>query len=244
MVQPRLRARLQALALLVLLVLLTAGATGFAGDQDLFKKVLGPFATEEGNFRGGSWADYDGDGDLDLFVPRNMAHPGSEPWNNLLYRNDTVDDEASFTNVNAGGVLLDDPSSHSKTGLWGDYDNDGDLDLFVANEKRQQDLLYENDGVGGFARITNGVAGENSTHTNSLYHNESIQCGNTNHWIKVRCEGTESNRSAFGTLVRVKAVLHGKARWQLRDIASRTTSPLYAHFGLADATKVDTLRVE
>jgi hypothetical protein len=52
---------------------------------------------------------------------------------------------------------------------------------------------------------------------------------------------------AIGAKVHVKASLRGKTFWQLREINSGNgicQNPLEAHFGLADAAKVDTLRIE
>src|SRR5262249_20767247 len=97
---------------------------------------------------------------------------------------------------------------------WGDYDRDGFLDLFVAQ----------------------------SYAPNRLYHNE----GNSNAWITVKCRGTVSNRSALGTKVRLKATINGKTFWQLREIDTTDgwSENLEAHFGLGDATNVDTLRIE
>ena len=68
-----------------------------------------------------------------------------------------------------------------------------------------------------------------------------------NGWIKIRCEGTASNRSAIGAKIRVKAVIAGKEVWQLREISHGTgwsSSPLEAHFGLGDATNIAVIRVE
>ena len=97
---------------------------------------------------------------------------------------------------------------------WGDYDNDGFLDLFVAR---------------------GGIFGSEN---NSLYHNN----GNSNNWLKVKCVGTVSNRSAIGAKVRVNANIGGKALWQLREINPQNA--LQAHFGLGNATNVDLLRIE
>jgi hypothetical protein len=102
---------------------------------------------------------------------------------------------------------------------WGDYDNDGFLDLFVAN---------------------GGIVGSEN---NALYHNN----GNSNNWLKVKCVGTVSNRSAIGAKVRAKATIGGKSLWQLREISGGVgicQNPLEVHFGLGNATNVDTLRIE
>ena len=70
---------------------------------------------------GAAWGDYDGDGDLDLYV----TNYGS---NNLL-RNDG---DCSFTDVTASAGV-DAGSTFSGGAAWGDYDGDDDLDLYVTN---------------------------------------------------------------------------------------------------------------
>jgi hypothetical protein len=59
--------------------------------------------------------------------------------------------------------------------------------------------------------------------------------------------GTVSNRSAIGAKVRVKATIGGKTFWQMREINTGdgfSAGPLDAHFGLGNATNIDTLRIE
>jgi hypothetical protein len=78
-----------------------------------------------------------------------------------------------------------------------------------------------------------------------LFHND----GNANAWLNVKLIGTVSNRSGIGAKVRVMASYRGAARWQLRTIISgdgesNQSNALNATFGLADATVVDTVRVE
>ncbi|MBF0432070.1 MAG: VCBS repeat-containing protein [Fibrobacteria bacterium] len=93
-----------------------------------------------GSSNDAAWADYDNDGDLDLFVT-NFNAP------NILYANN---DDGSFTNVSA--------SAHITTsGLfggcaWGDYDNDGDLDIYVSNYL-SGNILYRNNGDGTFIDV-------------------------------------------------------------------------------------------
>ena len=72
--------------------------------------------------------------------------------------------------------------------------------------------------------------------------------GHSNGCVKVQCVGQVSNRSAIGAKVRVKAFYRGANRWQLREIFGGAglsiTQPLLAHFGLGDATNIDTIRIE
>jgi hypothetical protein len=78
---------------------------------------------------------------------------------------------------------------------------------------------------------------------NLLYRNN----GNSNAWLKVKLVGTVSNRSAIGAKVRVHATIGGKTFWQLREINTGDgfcANALDPHFGLGDATQVDTLRIE
>jgi hypothetical protein len=230
-------------------------------DGTFTRITNGVIATDRGNCNSAAWADYDNDGLLDLFV----ANVGS--LSNRLYHNEGG---GRFSSVAAGPILKNVPGGSIHGVAWGDYDNDGFLDLFVANEFGNN-LLFHNNGDGTFSQITTGNlitmtgnkgaccwvdydndgfldlfvtrGGDNGLQSNLLYHNE----GNSNNWIKVHCVGTVSNRSAIGAKVRVKATVSGKTFWQLREITGgsgwSTTSPV-AHFGLGDATNVQTLRIE
>ncbi|MBI3983390.1 MAG: CRTAC1 family protein [Gemmatimonadetes bacterium] len=84
-----------------------------------------------------AWADYDNDGDLDLFV-------GFRGARNRLYRNDG----GRFTDV-AASVGLDD-LPETRAAAWGDFDRDGQLDLYVGFAGRDSvaNRLYRNEGNG------------------------------------------------------------------------------------------------
>src|SRR5438132_546170 len=82
-----------------------------------------------------AWGDFDGDGHVDLYV----GFAGGAP--NKLYRNDG--DGRHFTDVApALGVNL---TGITRQAAWIDYDNDGDLDLFIAF-RDQPNRLFRNDG--------------------------------------------------------------------------------------------------
>lgn len=83
-----------------------------------------------------AWADYDLDGDLDLFV-------GFRPRANRLYRND----EGRFVEVAADVGLADVPDT--RAAAWGDFDLDGDPDLFVGLDQVEGEgnRLYRNDAT-------------------------------------------------------------------------------------------------
>lgn len=88
--------------------------------------------------RGASWGDYDGDGYPDLYTG-TMASP--IPGRNYLYRNERGQ---RFVDVAQElGVAV--PGVSSRQANWIDYDNDGDLDLFVAN-RIGENRLFRNDG--------------------------------------------------------------------------------------------------
>jgi len=113
---------------------------------------------------GGSAADFDNDGDLDLYVLNYGA--------NVLYRNNG---DGTFTDVTARSGLGD--ARWSLSAPWFDYDGDGDLDVYVANYLAydsgkfrkyfaaagypgplsyggQPDALYRNNGDGTFTDVT------------------------------------------------------------------------------------------
>ncbi|MEO0662595.1 MAG: VCBS repeat-containing protein, partial [Planctomycetota bacterium] len=104
--------------------------------------------------------DYDGDGDLDLYLVQGgflgeIAEGATQPTNRL-YRNDTEEGELRFVDVTeAAGV------GHGGYGMGAacaDFDRDGDVDLYVTNVG--PNVLYRNNGDGTFADVSEklGVA--------------------------------------------------------------------------------------
>ncbi len=92
-----------------------------------------------------AFADYDLDGDLDLYVG-NESEPG-QPAPNELYSNNG---NGTFTNVAEEAGVLN--GRYTKGVTWGDIDNDGDPDLYVSN-MAAPNRLYLNEGNGKFSDV-------------------------------------------------------------------------------------------
>lgn len=114
------------------------------GDGTFTKITAGPQVNDAYISRCVNWTDYDNDGDADLFV----SNENNQAEN--LYRNNA---DGSFTKITAGALLNDGGKTMSAS--WGDYDNDGWLDVFLANDQAN-DALFHNDGSGNFTKITTG----------------------------------------------------------------------------------------
>jgi hypothetical protein len=100
-------------------------------------KLHQPDLFKEGRTLTNAFADFDNDGDLDLFVGFN-----GKP--NRLYQND----KGEFKDVAAQIGLAD--SDVTRTAAWGDYNSDGHMDLFVGfvSRAKSSNKLYRNDGDG------------------------------------------------------------------------------------------------
>jgi enediyne biosynthesis protein E4 len=123
---------------------------------------------------GATFGDYDGDGWVDLFIAHyvdfhldNMAVFGSSETckylgievqcgprglkgsPDSLYHNNR---DGTFTDVSTNSGVADEEHRYGLTATWSDFDNDGKLDLLVANDG-QPNYLYQGDGKGTFADV-------------------------------------------------------------------------------------------
>lgn len=159
---------------------------------------------------GSAWGDIDNDGDLDLYISNAF---GPSKMRNQLY----INTNGLFTLDSTNVTTLD--SGWSYGCAFGDYNNDGFIDLATAN-------CYA------------------KTQHNSLYLNN----GNANNWSIVECVGTSSNKSGVGAKVKVKAIINGQSIWQTREINTQSghngQNMIAAHFGLGNASNVDSLVIE
>ncbi|MHB1308010.1 MAG: FG-GAP-like repeat-containing protein [Limisphaerales bacterium] len=112
-----------------------------------FAKITGqPIADDKEATVLGLWCDYDGDGQVDLFVGNSRnALPHSR---NTLYHNEG---DGSFTRIT--NALTTTPQNTWGC-AWGDYDNDGRPDLFMVPWGGTAPQLFHNDGINGFSQIS------------------------------------------------------------------------------------------
>ncbi len=154
------------------LLFISALITNFVGFQDYVPALAEPIfvdATESAGIRfehtdgrsskrlfneflgsGGGFFDYDNDGDLDIYLVNGAIQTENtqdKAPHNVLYRNNG---DGTFTDVTEDvGVGS---TAYGTGATVGDYDNDGDLDLYVTNFGTDQ--LYRNNGDGTFADVT------------------------------------------------------------------------------------------
>lgn len=203
-----------------------------------------------------AWGDYNNDGYMDLLV---VPYFNDNDGGVKLYRNDR---NGSFTDV-AAGCGLDFVYSDARGVCWGDYDNDGRLDLLIARMNGEQ-LLFQNNG--DRFEAVGPQAGVNISHSGCRsgmfvdYNNDGCldillarenavkalfqnNAENQNNWIGIVPVGIGMNISAIGARI----VLYSDGQIQIRDIQAgsggMTNGDLRAHFGIGPSRGVDSAQV-
>lgn len=119
-------------------------------DLSLINTASTIASDNSGNY-GSIWADYDNDGDMDLYLSKcrlGVSDPLDGRRVNLLFQNDG---NGNYTDVAEASGLR--PLAQSWAANFEDIDNDGDLDCFIINHDITSQL-YENNGNGTFTDIT------------------------------------------------------------------------------------------
>lgn len=212
------------------------------------------------NSMGSSWADVDNDGDFDLLVTN------WEDANQLF-----INDNGSFIEMTDSEIAESGINSFGST--FGDMDNDGDLDLLVLNsynENHFTNSVFLNNGNGSFTKQNSGALSEfegwtysaafgdynqdgwldviyannlNEAQENSVFKNT----GTGNNWIKIKCKGTNSNRSAIGAILRITAIINGNSVTQIRKVEAASgyssQNSLNLHFGLGNAIEIQEVQI-
>ena len=163
---------------------------------------------------GSLFLDYDNDTDLDLFNSNGPINPMVNPIPNILFEN-----KGRVFELNESSGVMD--YGIARGSVHFDYDNDGDQDIFVVNQRPINDMSYRG-----------GVVGS------KLYRNDS---SNKNNWLKIKLKGKQSTTRGLGARVRVvcddlnmiREVDGGSSH------ASQNTS--IVHFGVGENKKIDSL---
>jgi len=161
--------------------------------------------------------DFDNDGWPDIFMSNGHVFPEVDTRRlhvsfrerKILYRNLG---HGRFSDVSAiSGVAVTQPHSSRGT-AFGDFDNDGDVDIAIINMNEPPSLL-RND------------------------------CRSKNNWLKIKCMGTKSNRSAIGTRVRVVCGQHSQINEVMSGSSFMSQNDFRLHFGLGLAKQADLVEV-
>lgn len=175
-------------------------------------------ATEKNmNNTGWSWdavfADFDLDRDEDLFIVNGFTLPKDQY--NTYFENLWNEDKDEFIDKSEQVNLKELTMSVGATPF--DYDNDGDLDLFVTN--------------------TNAPS--------FFYNNTTITSNSTNNknWFKIALVGTTSNKSAIGTTVSVKTN-NGTLHRYFSGIGFISQSIQPVHFGLNNDSTIESVKIK
>jgi len=128
-------------------------------DRTFRKVTEGVVVTDKESSTSATWCDYDRDGLPDLFVG-NFWWPN--PQRLSMYHKEGGGFFTKVTNAitTASNVSLD--------LLWGDFDNDGDPDLFVSRPERRNGH-FRNDGQGAFVAVTNAVTQTSARHLGAAW---------------------------------------------------------------------------
>lgn len=225
-----------------------------------------------GEHYGTAFGDYDNDGYLDIYA---CAVQG---WNHLYHNEKGVDfKEVALQLKCADGDTSHQTNDFSSSCAWGDYDNDGDLDIFVSGDdihptKRSADRLFRNDGTAGFTEVGQeygmgdtqegyGCAwgdidndGDLDLYVAILGTTESKgasgggfdkfwlnELGNQNNWIELNLVGTSSNRSGIGARIRCVTDTLSQIREVTGCSGYVSQNMLRAHLGFARRTIIDSI---
>jgi hypothetical protein len=151
---------------------------------------------------GVSWADCDNNGYEDLFVT-----VFGQSTSCILYKNNG---NGTFTNATSPAGLT---GLTALSAVWGDYDSDGDMDLYTAGTGSSGNHLFQNSG------------------------------DSTKKWLEIKLVGVQSNKSGVGAQIAIRAGSLQMMREITTGVGYRSQNMLVAHFGLDTNRIVDSIVV-
>lgn len=182
-----------------------------------------------------AWGDFDNNGFQDIFVGASSFVDGAHKF----MRNNG---DSTFTDITAGSGF-DTFTGTSIEHITHDFDNDGFLDVFTADNTimlNNQDMTFTavdvGFSVGAVGDLNNDGFLDVFNSNGSIYYND----GNSNNWVKINTIGVQSNKNGIGARVEVHTTNIGT---QIRDVRSgdgfRHMSSLTTHFGIGTETTID-----
>jgi hypothetical protein len=234
----------------------------FVGNQSsthkLFRNEAGGYFTDAtsgplaawGSIEAAAWGDYDNDGAVDLYIVRYQQ-------SNTLLRN-SGPPAWSFTDATTGPLAGGGPS---RDAAWGDYDNDGDIDLCLVEVGGVK--LLRNGGGGVFVNEAGFPFGAIASSQSAAWAdydgdgdldlcvaydalpNRLLRnvIGSSRDWLHVDLVGTASNRSGIGARIRAVAGALRQEREVPCGDGGRSQSSSTAEFGLGVGAVMDSLIV-
>ena len=196
----------------------------FKGSNKLYENIGGGqfidvsdksgFKKQEGGDKA-IFFDYDNDGYFDIYLL--VSGTKSKNINDMIFRNNK---NKTFTRI----TLFQDFSGRGCGVAYGDYNNDGFLDLFLTNGKGPyRDYLHKIKETG----------------PDILYKN----AGNDNNWLKIKLIGTKSNRDSIGAKVKIYLEKQTQYRQKSGGMEGYVQHSNIIHFGLGNKTRVNKIEI-
>ena len=171
--------------------------------------------------------DLDNDKDLDLFFAAGHLNSvsGDNRQSNLLFENNG---EGNYKDISINSGVISAGKRIHRSAVFADYNDDGLVDMYITVNGQQVE-----DGQGNITDDKNrgrGVLFENITNIN-------------NHWLKIRLEGTKSNRDAFGTFVTVKTDNNVQIQTLSSGEGYFSNNAQELYFGLGDDDMINLIEI-
>ena len=164
---------------------------------------------------GSIFLDYDNDTDLDLFNSNGPINPMVIPIPNILFEN-----KGRVFEVNEKSGVMD--YGIARGSVHFDYDNDGDQDIFVVNQRPVNGMIY------------------GKSMGSKLYRNDS---SNDNNWLKIKLKGKQSTTRGLGARIRIVCDDLSMIREVDGGSSHASQNSSVVHFGLGQNQIVDSVTV-